>query len=123
MSNPMDYSPPGYSVHGISQARILEWVSISSPGDLSDPGIKPASPALVGGFFTTEPPGGGGGGFIHLVVSDSCNPMDYSPPVSSVREIFQARIPEWVAISFFMGSSQPRNRTWVSCTGGRFFTD
>jgi len=28
-----------------------------SPGDLPDPGIKPASPALVGGFFTTEPPG------------------------------------------------------------------
>ena len=71
MSNPMDYSPPGYSVHGISQTRILEWVAISSPGDLSDPGIKPASPALVGGFFTTEPPGGGGGRFIHLVVSDS----------------------------------------------------
>ena len=35
----------------------MEWVAISSPGDLSDPGIKPMSPALVGGFFTTETPG------------------------------------------------------------------
>ena len=47
------------SVHGISQARILEWVAISSPKDLQDPGIEPTSPEspLVGGFFTTEPPG------------------------------------------------------------------
>ena len=29
----MDWSPPGFSVHGISQARILEWVAIPSPGD------------------------------------------------------------------------------------------
>ena len=49
--------------------------------------------------------------------------MDCSPPGSSVHEIFQARIQEWVAISFSRGSSQPRDRTWVSCTAGRFFTD
>ena len=53
----MDYSPPGSSVHGISQARILEWVAISFSRDLSDPGIKPTPPALAGGFFITEPPG------------------------------------------------------------------
>ena len=47
----MDYSPPGSSVHGIFQARILEWVAISFST------YEPASPALVGGFFTTEPPG------------------------------------------------------------------
>ena len=40
------HSPPGSSVHGILQARILEWVAISSPGDLPDPGVKPRSPAL-----------------------------------------------------------------------------
>ena len=34
------------------------------------------------------------------VMSDSCNPMDWRPPVSSVHEISQARILEWVAISF-----------------------
>ena len=56
----MDCSQPGSSVHGIFQARILEWVAISSPGDLPDPGIEPrslASPAFVGRFFTTAPPG------------------------------------------------------------------
>ena len=50
----MNCSTPGFSVHGISQARILEWVSMSSPGDLPNPGIEPTSPALAGGFFTTE---------------------------------------------------------------------
>ena len=53
----MDCSPPGSSVRGISQARILEWVAISFSGDLPTPGIKPVSPALAGGFFTAEPPG------------------------------------------------------------------
>ena len=46
--------PPGSSVLGISQARILEWVVIPSPGDLPDPGIKPTSPALAGRFFTIK---------------------------------------------------------------------
>ena len=53
----MDYSPPVSSVHGISQARILEWVSISFSRRSSHPGIKPMSPALAGRVFTTEPPG------------------------------------------------------------------
>ena len=39
-------SPPGSSVHGILQARILEWVAISSPGDLPDLGIEPGSSGL-----------------------------------------------------------------------------
>ena len=51
-----------------------------------------------------------------------CNPMDCSPPGSSVHGILQARIPEWVAIPFPRGSSQPRDRTQASCIGGRFFT-
>ena len=40
----------------------------------------------------------------------------------SVHGIFQARVLEWVAISFSMGSSQPRDQTWVSHTAGRCFT-
>ena len=56
------------------------------------------------------------------VVSDSCNPMDCSPPGSSVHGIFQARVLEWVAIVFSRGSSQPRNRTQVSRIVGRLFT-
>ena len=42
----MDCSPPGSSVHGILQPRILEWVACPPPGDLRDPGVKPRSPAL-----------------------------------------------------------------------------
>ena len=44
-----------------------------------------------------------------------CNPMDCSLPGSSVHEIFQARIPGWIGISFSRGSSQSRDRTCVSC--------
>ena len=44
--NPMDCSLPGFSVLGISQARILEWVAISFSRGLPDPGIEPVSPAL-----------------------------------------------------------------------------
>ena len=51
-----------------------------------------------------------------------CDPMDCSLPGSSVHRIFQARVLEWVAISFSRGSSQPRDRTQVSCTAGRCFT-
>ena len=51
-----------------------------------------------------------------------CNPMDCSQPGFSVYGIFQARILEWVAIPFSMGSSQSRDGTWVSCIAARFFT-
>ena len=56
--DPMDCSPPGSSVHGILQARTLEWLAIPSPpGDLPDPGMEPTSllsPAQAGMFFTTS---------------------------------------------------------------------
>ena len=55
LCNPMDCSPLGSSVNGILQARILEWVASHFPGNLPDPGIKPASPVLASKFFTTEP--------------------------------------------------------------------
>ena len=51
-----------------------------------------------------------------------CNPVDCSPPGSSVHEILQARILESVAISLSRGSSQPRDRTQVSCIAGLRFT-
>ena len=57
LCDPMDYSLPGSSVHGILHARILEWVAMPPPGDLPDPGIEPVSlmsPALAGRFFTTS---------------------------------------------------------------------
>ena len=67
---------------------------------------------------------------VHIVkeseVALSCptlgNPMDCSLPGSSIHGIFQARILEWVAISFSRGSPQPRDQTWVSRTAGSFYT-
>ena len=53
----MDCSLPGSSIHGIFQARILEWVAFPSPGDLPDPGIEPWSPALQADSLPFEPPG------------------------------------------------------------------
>ena len=51
-------SPPGSSVHGILQARILlSGLPFPPPGDLPDPGIEPVCPVLACGFFTIEPPG------------------------------------------------------------------
>ena len=44
-----------------------------------------------------------------------CDPMDCSPPGSSVHGIFQTRILEWVAISYSRGSSQPKDQTYISC--------
>ena len=57
LCDPMDCSPPGSSLHGILQARILEWVAISFSWDLPDPGIEPRSPTLQADALTSEPPG------------------------------------------------------------------
>ena len=57
LSDPMDCSPPGSSVHGVLQGKILEWLAIPFSRGYPDPGIKPtspASPALAGRFFTIE---------------------------------------------------------------------
>ena len=106
-------------------------------GNLPDPGIEPgcfASPALAGRFFTTVPPGKNTpnmsllSSYLWKVKVKSlshvrlCDPMDCSLPGFSIHGIFQARVPEWVSFSFSRGSSQPRDRTQVSCIAGRCFT-
>ena len=58
---------------------------------------------------------------IHLCPT-LCNPMDWSPPGSSVHGILQAGILEWVAMPSSRGSFGPRDWTQVSCIAGRFFT-
>ena len=75
LCDPIDGSPPGSSIPGILQARILEWVAIS----FSNACMQAKSLQLC------------------LTL---CNPMDSSPPGSSVHRILQARILEWIAISF-----------------------
>ena len=57
LCDPMICSPPGSSVHGILQARIVEWVAMSFSRDLPNPGIKPASltsPTFASGSFTSS---------------------------------------------------------------------
>ena len=55
--DPMDCSPPGSSIHGIFQVRILEWLAISFSRDLPHPGIELASPTLQADSLPTEPQG------------------------------------------------------------------
>ena len=60
LCNPVDRSPPGSSVHGILQARILKWIVMLSSRDLPNPGIQLASPeslALQEDSLSIEPPG------------------------------------------------------------------
>ena len=55
LCGPMDCSPPGFSVKGFLQARILHWVAMPSPRDLLNPGIEPGSPALQADSLLFEP--------------------------------------------------------------------
>ena len=99
LCNPMDYSLPGSSVHGIFQARVLEWGAIAfSAGDCYQTFKQKIIPILCKCDGTGE----------ELLTEKSenmsltlCNPMDCSLPGSSVRVCFlQARKQEWVAIPF-----------------------
>ena len=142
----MGSSPPGSPFHGIYRQEYWSGLLFPSLGDLPDPGIKPLSPAwlvdslplrhlgspnelgfgskeLLCGFWKTIR-------FLSKWKEESevaqscstfCNPMDCSPPGFSIHGIFQARILEWVAVSFSRRSSWPRDRTWVSHIAGRCF--
>ena len=57
LCDPVDSSPPGSSIHGILQARMLDWIAIPYLGDLLDPGIKSGSPTLQADSFWSEPTG------------------------------------------------------------------
>ena len=81
--NLMNCSPPGFSDHGISQARILEWAAISfSRGFFRPRHIHTAAAQLLQSFLAL------------------CDPIDGSPPGSPIPGILQARTLEWVSISF-----------------------
>ena len=67
LCDPMDCTLPGSSIHGILQARKLEWVAISFP-------TSPVSPALAGRFFATAPPGSQ-----HLPVKSGLGPELHVP--------------------------------------------
>ena len=65
LCSPMDSSPPGSSVLGSLQARILEWVAMPPPGDPADLGITPRSPTLQADSFLSEPSGVGEGEWVN----------------------------------------------------------
>ena len=94
LCDPKDCSPPGSSVHGLLQARILEWVAMPSSRDTPLMEVKVIQSCLT-----------------------LCDPMD-----DTVHGILQARILEWLALPFSRRSSQPKDRTLVSHIAGRFFT-
>ena len=121
LCDPMNCSPPGFSVHGILQTRILEWVAISFSRGSSQPTDWSQVSCIVGGFFTTAPHGEPTcvcvGMHTHTYINMHtytyilllllllscfshvwlCDPTDHSPPGSSVHGIFQARVLEWGA--------------------------
>ena len=87
-----------------------EKLGICKPGRETSPETDPAAAAAAKSLQSC---------------SAFCNSIDCGPSGSSLHGIFQARILEWVAISFSRGSSRPRDWTWVSCVSciaGRFFT-
>ena len=131
--NSMDCSPPDSTIHGIFQARILEWVAIFYSRGSSWPRDRTWVSCV--GFFTAEPSGKpiykiygimqNGKLCVCAKLLQSCltlcNPMDCSPPGSSVHGILQARILEWVAMPFSRESSQSQTEpaSLVSCIGGQ----
>ena len=78
------------------------WSRLPFPprGDLLDPGIKPMSPALAGGFFTAKPPAVATATKSLQSCPTLCDSIDSSSPGSPVPGILQKRTQEWVAISF-----------------------
>ena len=95
----MDCTPPGSPIHGILQARILEWVAISFSRESFWLRDRTQVSCIAGRFFIAEPPAAAAAKSLQ-----SCptlyDPIDGSPPGSTVPGILQARTLEWVAISF-----------------------
>ena len=104
---------------GFSRQEYWSGLPCPSPGDLPNPEIEHLSlmsPALAGGFFSTSATWEALNHSLLLLLLlirfsrvRLCDPMDYSPPGFSVHGIFQARILQWVAISFSRRSSRPRD--------------
>ena len=127
--DPMDCSLPGSSVHGIAQARRLEWVPVSfsrASSQIRGRTCLSCVSCISGRVLLTELPGKPGvWGTVCLVTQlclTLCNPMDCSSPGSSVHRILQAGILEWVPMPSSRESSQPRDGTEVSLIAGGFCT-
>ena len=119
LCDPVDYSPPGLSVHGILQATTLEWVGCLSflQGIFPTQGWNPGRLHCRQILYSLGHQGSPGS---EVKVAEwcltLCNPMGYT-----VNGILQARTLGWVAFPFSRGSSQPRARTQVSRVAGRLW--
>ena len=119
-----------YTIHGILQARILEWVAFP----FSRGSSQPRSPTLQADSLPAEPPGkprNTGVGSLSLLQqifpTQELNPfllhlLHWQADSLPLSHKGIPRILEWVAYPFSRGSFQPRNRTGVSCIAGRLFT-
>ena len=127
--------PIDYTVYGILQVRILEWVEILigiSSWDLTNPWIEPRSPALQVGSLQAEPQGmpkNTGVGSLSLL-QRLFPTQELNWGLLHFRWILYQmghkgcpRILEWVGFPFSRGSSRPRNRIGVSCIAGGFVTN
>ena len=97
LCNPMDCCPPGIYVPGVLQARILEWIAIPFSRGSSRPRNQTLVSCIVGRLFTIWATAAA-----KLLQScpTLCDPIDGSPPGSSIPGILKAESLEWVAISF-----------------------
>jgi len=113
---------------GFSRQECWGGLPCPPPGDLPDPGVKPAflmSPALAGGFLTT-----GATWEAHILVLclvtqlclTVCDPMDCSPPGFSVHEDSPGKNTGVGCHTLLQGIFPTRDQTQVSCIVGRFFT-
>ena len=131
LCNSVNCRPSGSFVHGILQARILQWHYWSChfflQGIFLTQGSNPRLSHLLHWQASSLPLVPPGKPLSHLWCAQPCSTLcsliDCSLLGSSVHEILQASILEWVVMPSFKGSSQPRNRTWVSCIASRFFTN
>ena len=114
----MDCSLPRSPDHRISQARILSGLSCPSPGIFPTQGLDLHLLHWQVDSLTMNHPGSPETTCVHAQSCLTlCESMNVACQGSSVHGIFQARILEWLAIFSSRGSSQPRDRTHVSCTG------
>ena len=95
----MKSSLPVSSIMGLSKQEYFSGLSFPAPGDLPDPGTESMSHALQADSSSFEPPAAAAAKLLQLCLT-LCDPIDGSPPGSSVPGILQARTLEWVAISF-----------------------
>ena len=111
--------PMDNKANGILQDRILEWVAFPFSRRSSQPRDRTQVSYTAGRFFTSWATRKWSE--VAQSCPTLCDPMDCSLPGSSIHGILQARVLEWVAISFSRGSSRPRDWTWVAHIPGRRF--